>query len=346
MVSARALSIIRDAIASEKLPLHLFIVFPKIGVNEIDKLKDRAVYKGSRLSIDRLDNDVFRFFVKLKKRSTRGYIITYNSFWIFLTYGQESETKPVTSILLKKLYPLIYYQYIPVGEFLTLIEDLSKVFKLVVKEYLLRRKIIEKGERKRRLFREVIRSWTEQRFSRKTFEEIMKRESVIIDALRLAISSYEYFADLRVYRNGSITVYKGPPDIYPDIYRLIIEPYIKVALGNIERLRRVRRVFIKKKLDSEIHSLTLLFEDYKLTKDDYRLILDNLSKQFFVSVYHLGNPILHALLTDREEGSSFEIIAYGNKVEILPDFKASAESLQIILDVLTSIHPHNKYIVT
>lgn len=344
MVSVKALSIIRDVIAERRFPIHMFVVFPRINTSEISKLEDRARYKGSYLSVTSSGDDVFKFFVKLKKRQAEGYIITYKSFWIFLTYEQKADTRSVTSILLRKLYPLIYYQYIHVADFLGIIEHLSRVYKITVKEYLVRSKIAqrEKGGRK---FTKVTKSWTEQRFSHDIFSKIMEKEKGIIDALRLAISSYEFFADLRLYRNGSLTLYKGEPNIYPDIYTFIIEPYVKLALGSIEKLSKVKRVFIKDKLDSEVHPLTLIFEDYRLTKDDYELVLNSLSKQFFISVYYLGNPIFHALLTDREEGSSFEIVAYGNKVEIVPDFRASAESLQIVLDVFSSINPHSKYVV-
>jgi len=345
MVSAKALSVIRSIIAEHKFPIHMFVVFPRVNVDEIGKLENRARYKGSYLSVTSSGDDVFKFFVKLKKRQAEGYIITYKSFWIFLTYEQKTDTRSVISILLKKLYPLIYYQYIHVNDFLDIIEYLSRIYRITVKEYLVRSKIVQGREKKGKKFTKVTKSWTEQRFSRDIFSKIMEKEKGIIDALRLTISSYEFFADLRLYRNGSLTLYKGEPDIYPDIYTFIIEPYVKHALGSIEKLSRVKRVFIKDKLDSEIHPLTLIFEGYKLTKDDYELVLNSLSKQFFISVYYLGNPIFHALLTDREEGSSFEIIAYGNKVEIIPDFKASAESLQIVLDVFSSINPHSKYVV-
>jgi len=341
MVSFKALDVIRNVLSDSKYPVHFFIVFPKVSHSfDIRALEDRARYKNALLNVSRIAEDTFSFYAKLRKREIKGFIITYGNFWLFLTHEEKRvDTRAVLLRLVEKLYPIVSYYYIAPLSFLEMFNKLAKSFKLTVKEYLLRKKLL-KHEWKGKKFIEVSKSWTERMFSKELFLEIMSKEEGIIDALRFTFSKLDFFGDMRVYRNGLITLYKGYPDIYPDIYRYIIEEFVKTALESAGKLSRVKRVFDKKKLDNIVHPLTLIYDKYTFTKDDYSLLLSSLTRRFLVSVYHLGNPLLHVMLTDKDDGSSFEIIAYKNKATIIPDFKASVSSLQQILDILGGINPH------
>ena len=301
-------------ILSYKLPIHIQLYYrdPKYSPEAEKKLIQRAKIFGKTLEIEKLEDDRLKFTYTLKKYSIKGEIFKYHEVWIAITEPSKEASRTIDSFT-RTSYPILIPLRLSAHAFGKLLKPLEPHSK--TKELLYRKKGTSKKWKKglERLF----------------VHKVLFTEDGILQAIRIRLETQMSWMDLRIARNGRITIYNAAQDIYPELSNYILEPYIKLAYQTINDLTKVK-IEIKEGKEPKPNPKVLTFKN-KFTPEDYDALIKN-------TVYK-GNPWLHVEITDKNDGTNYQLIIDKNKATIIPGYKTAPSSLQIIIETLQDINP-------
>ena len=321
--------LIDSLVFAGRYPIHLFLVMPSYdGDRLVEGLKVRARLKRFDFRVVRSYDSGFEFEVRFVKRRRVGRFYIGRGLWIGVLWG--GGTFEIFSAALGHFYPLLVRPMLPVEGLFKVLDGVSERFDTYLLQYLVRR----------RLGREVLKVWTRRVYG-EVKEQIvgkMLAERFVVDAVRFKLVGREepVEIDLRLDRFGALTIYRMAPGLYPQLERHIILPYLEVYFSY---LRKAETVTAR---DGEVTSVVVEFGGYRLTEEDMELLKTLLKRDFYISVYHGGNPWLHVNLIDKEDGSNYQLVITEDGGLIVPGPKSSPASLSRIIDKLYTFTPQLK----
>ena len=180
----------------EASALHFFVVIPDKSIKP-DNLLEHAKHRGLIYEINKKSEDLFSFLVGVRKGDEGGYIISHNSYWIFITDTIGSKIKS----FINNFFPILKLSYVNSHKMLSLLEEGSNEYDKVL---FTEGTFCKEGE--------TFRNWKKKQFnfSVKSLNDISKREKAKWTGI--SISCYyndELYLKFRIYDRGHLTLYKG-----------------------------------------------------------------------------------------------------------------------------------------
>jgi len=312
-------------------PLHIFVLFPRIGIDSLPDLASRAE---AGLHLEPLSENVYEIVLSLRKRYAQGFVVTYPHIWNLFIRPVESSVAAaqVTDTWLRKVYPILSKAYVESEQLLDILDSLKSTnpdYRVEVRGYLLK------------TFREpeTSRTWPrDQPYIRRILERSMESR-YLLDAIRFGFHAGEAFFETRISRNGHLVYYSGGKQGFSDLSRLILQPLSKIALENRKRFSGRERKIVG---DEVVISPVMMKPENPLTERDLVGIKLALCESYTTSVIHGGNPWLLVSVIDRGDGSYFDIYGYEDEVVIVPFNRASPESLTKLYGLIRELVPSAK----
>jgi hypothetical protein len=321
-----------DAFHSSKAarPLHVFSVFPRIGVEEIPSTARKA---GVSATIEKIGEEVYKLGMTSarKRQHAHGYLIDHGKYWNILVKTIESPIVAgnVAKRWLKRMYPVISRSYIKPQDLLSIMDELVKIEKsrLEMKGFILRA-----HDRP-----ETTKKWPRGKpYSRKEIERVIKSENQLLEGISFTFQVEETYFSIRIQANGHSVFYEGGQYCFSNFQRLVLSRYNEVAMKNHKFFsNRERRVIDGKANISKI----VLDPIKKMTKPDFESLSSHLSINYSTIVLHSGNPWLMLDVIDREDGSVFDIYGHSSEIQIIPFNRASPESLMKLVHNIYELFP-------
>jgi len=316
-------SYLNDVHKKTNISTHLFIALNEreVSTNEIEKF---AKNRGLICELKKKSDDLYFFTAGARTNYEVGYLITKKDFWIFITEEEGYNTKR----FIKNLHPILKLTYVGSDEILTLIQDSYKKFELI---NLVEGTLCSKGE--------TFRNWKKEpiKFSIPSLNKMSAREDAKWSSLTLlCYKEKEGELKLRISEQGHLALYRGQ---FTDFYDIFILPYISEGL-------KIKNKFLNKERkvkEGEIE-LNPIFMEVKedLSMRDIGILKKALLNNYVGAVVHAGNPILMMQVTDRIDGSSFDIYASKRKIEVVPLAKSSSASLTSVFSLISDMLPSTK----
>lgn len=311
-------------------PLHIFTVFPRVGIESIAKFAKKA---GAGAVVERKDETLYSLkIVSARKRQTAyGYLIDHGKYWHILIKTIESPTVAgnVAKLWLKRLYPVVCRAYVQSDDLLNIMDDLAKTeeSKLGLRGYILRAHDAP----------ETMKKWPRDKpYSRLDISNVIQRENKLLDAIEFVFQVKTTSFNVRMENKGHFVFYEGSANCFSSFYRLVLSRFDEIALVNHRFFsNKQRQVFNG---EAKIHKISLN-PSRNLNKSDLQNLSLHLSMNYSTAVLHSGNPWLSMNIIDRGDGSSFDLYGYSSEIQVIPFNKASPESLMRLIYNISEIFP-------
>ncbi len=259
----------------------------------------------------------------VRKKQIGGYIIKLREFWLLLTFEDSQKAKQSVKSFMGHMSSMISLGYFPSANLLNFIDKLRENYRITLHESFIRTE------------EETIRKWKKkhQTLDNALIEKMRNAEGKwIAITFKAHIDGFEKF-HARIYEDGNITFYSGD---FQDFYSTVLLPYgvvcrdISIKLSNRER----------KSWNNEIllYPISLKLKRY-LDKNDLDSLSNKLLKLYSGGVFFMGNPLLMMTIIDNNNGSSFDLYAKNDSIEIVPLSKSSSGSLSNLLQSITDMFP-------
>jgi hypothetical protein len=288
-----------------------------------------TIASGRKIScaVEFLTEDIFKFRIGLRKRSAKGFLVNYDSYWCgFLIPNQRDNTATeVASRWMQDMFPIITPSYVTSRQMLDLVENLSLVEKssTVLLDYVARS--AKEGETTKR--------WKSGKFSKERVMKQARNDDSLVDALRIDFSTPNFSSKFKLNRRGLLTIYEGS---FSEVHRLLISGLVLKARANLTKMANRKRVF----QDGETMVDPLRIKpEVDLTNADMKQLEDALSEHYMTAVLYGGNPWLLISLLDKSDGSALDLQAYHDEIIITPVTRVSAASLTRLYSVLEEVLP-------
>ena len=299
---------------------HVFIVSIEKPVlpNQIEEF---AKYNGLISEFRKKSDDLYLFTVGARTNYDEGYLITKKDFWVFIT----DEDGYNIQRFVRNLHPLLKLIFVDSDSILRLVQEANDKFKLI---NLVEGTLCSKGE--------TFRNWKKEpiKFSIPSLHKMANNKDAKWSGITLlCYKEGEAELKLRINEQGHLALYRGQ---FTDLYEIFILPYISEGL-------RIKTNFVnreRKVCDGEI-KLNPIFMNIKeeLSIIDIGILKKALLKNYLGAVMHAGNPILMMQITDKSDGSSFDIYASKRKIEVVPLTKSSSASLTGVFSLISDMLP-------
>ncbi len=316
--------------SKEARPLHIFSVFPKVDSEDIPNVARKA---GVLATLQRIGRKVYRLEMVSARRRQRayGYLVDHEKVWNIFIQTIESPTVAgnVAELWLKRMYPAICRSYIKSSDLLTIMDDLSTIegSKLEMRSCIIRAHDSP----------ETIKRWPRDKpYSRREIEQIIKRETKLLEAINFIFHVAQTHFHVRIQTNGHFVFYEGGRYCFSNFQRLVLSKFNETALMNHEFFsNRERRI-----VDGKVKISRIVLDPQKtLSKSDFETLSSHLSMTYSTAILHSGNPWLLLNIIDRGDGSSFDIHGYSSEIQIVPFNRASPESLMRLIYALYELFP-------
>lgn len=285
----------------------------------------RARVRGGNVELEELGPNFFELRLGPRESRTVGHVVNLDGQWAFFSVGATSELKNRVSGLARNAYPLLQLAYLPSGSLLRLLDKTRSRYKsLIVTEGT----ICTEGQ--------TFRNWKRApvEYSSSALLSMAARE----DGKWTSISFKGLAEDgevfnCRVYERGHLTIYSG--SFYP-FYSDVLLPYFSQALRHQQSFKG------RERKDSEkgptLHPIVFEFKS-PFGKHEMAILESNLVAGYAAAVMHPGNPLLMVQVSDRQDGSSFDVYAFKNRLEIVPHQRATPTSLTELVACVTDLLP-------
>ena len=284
-----------------------------------------AQRRGVRAVLTRKSGDLFQLGIRVRTSYQTGYLVQMGQSWVFLSDGETSRLNSTIRAFARSTFPLLVRAFLPSSRILRLIERLKvKYDRVLVSEGT----IYTKGQ--------TSRVWKEGlvEFSAREMDRVARRDDGKWTniSFRCVGAGTEAFS-CRVYEHGHLTLYSGR---FPLFYSDVVLPYFGDASEIENGLRE------KERRDTAegvvLNPVTVQFAK-DISDLDMELLKDRILREYVAAVTHPGNPLLMIQLSDRLDGSAYDLYAYGQKVEIVPQQRASAQSLLELVSTISDVLP-------
>lgn len=319
------LSYISDAYNNRNVSsLHCFVLIPRPDFS-IDELTKAAYNRGLKCRLTKKTDDFYIIGIGIKTREQIGILINFGYCWLFFSDGSTQNVKGVVESFVKNLFPLISLSHLPSKKMLELIDGIKKKYeKIEVNEGTL----CKKGE--------TLRNWKKEPipFSIKVLQKEAKIEKAKWTGLSLTyfMDGFEYIK-ARIYEKGLITFYYGN---FSDFYENVILVYANKSLEFCDYFKNKER----KQIDGEIIINPVKYQFKKeIPVPELNIIKDKILAKYVGGVTSFGNPLLMMQFTDSTDGSSYDLYAYKDIIEIVPLNKASSASFTQLTSLISDNLP-------
>jgi len=183
---------------------------------------------------------------------------------------------------------------------------------------------------------ESFRNWKKKPidFSKADLINYSQKQNSRWTALAISVRvGEENYLRLRISDKGEVTLYRGS---FEKFYNYFILNFIRKSIifkrfmSNRERRVDDGRVVVR--------PIQVGFKK-ELNMGDIKIIKESLMKKYSSAVIHAGNPILMMQVTDKKDGSSFDIFASGKRLKITPLLKSSPISLTELFHNISNTLP-------
>lgn len=278
-------------------------------------------------SADFLTEDIFSFKIGLRKRSAKGFLVNYDSYWCgFLIPNERDNTaSEVASRWMQDMFPIVTPAYVTSRQMLDLVQDLKIVEKseITLLDYVARS--AKEGETTKR--------WKSGEFSKERVTKQAKNDDSLVDAMRIDFSSPNFTSKFKINRRGLLTIYEGS---YSEIHRLLISKLVVEAMANLSSMADKKRIMQN---GETIVDALRIKPEIDLTNADMKLLKEALSEHYMTAVLYGGNPWLLISLLDKSDGSALDLQAYHDEIIITPVTRVSSASLTRLYSVLEEVLP-------
>lgn len=318
-------SYLNDAYKNREIPsLHCFVLIPRPDFN-IDELTKASYNRGLKCRITKKMDDFYSIGIGIKTREQIGILIDFNYCWLFFSDGPTQDVKGVVESFVKQLFPLISLSNLPSKSMLDFINDIKQNYdKIWVTEGTL----CKKGE--------TIRNWKKDPliFSVRELHKEAKIEKAKWSGLSLKIFLGEKeHIKVRIYEKGLITFYHGN---FSDFYENILLTFANKSLEFSNFLKNKER----KRYDDNIIINPVKYQFKKeILISELDIIKEKILSKYVGGVTSYGNPLLMMQFTDSTDGSSYDLYAYDDTIEIVPLNKASSASFTNLFSIITDNLP-------
>ncbi len=319
--------------------VHIFLAFPhkRIGnnVKTFHELLESALEKGDRFNYLQIAEETYEVKLRGYVREISGYLIPYETHWRFFLpkrTGQQENIRSIASSFLYNSYPLLARARIKTPQLLSLIDQLTEnAAKVLIREFTL-----FSYARK-----ETTRKWGRKEYSRKEMQELLNREKAGLKALLFDyLSEGKVLFEVRIRRDGSITVYGGSQECLFEVIRLLIDSYLKIAYQNMIGFSNKERKIIREEV--QIFPITYKIRDFQLSSDNIRTFVNFLKSNFWIMSKFGENPWAWLAITDKKDRSTYDIFIYEDEIKIIPFLRATPMSLSLLDEIITTTFPQAK----
>jgi len=312
-------------------PLHIFTAFSKISP---ENLSIKASERGMDAQIKTLDENLYQILVTLQRRSAKGYLVTYDEFWIFFFEPTESSTitGEVASTWIENFYPLLSMPFVESEQLIGLLEELNdlgnknKQENVRIIDYVL----IREGEKG------TTKTWQKKTFSKKELLNTQKANDKRLEAIRFEFRVENTYFKAKISRNCHFIYYTGGSTGFSDLHRLVITSLIQIAQEEQKLFSGKERKVIG---DEVIINPLAFVLDKPLSNLDLKELQVHLRRNFSGAVIHSSNPVLFISLIDRGDGSSFDVNVFENEIRVIPFNKATPESFTRLYKLISNLFP-------
>lgn len=315
-------SYLSDEFVSMEKPFNIFVILPDRGVT-INSVENIASRKGIYFEIKEKGEEIYAIELGVRKKQLYGHIIKLREFWLFLTFEDSQKARQSMKAFLRRMSSVISLGYVPSTRLIDFINGLRKTYDISLHESFIRTE------------EETVRRWKKihQIVDEALIGEMRHAEGKwIAITFKAHANGFEKF-HARIYEDGNITFYSGD---FKDFYSTALLPYgvvckdISGKLSNRERRRWNNDILL--------HPISLKLSRH-LSKYDLETLSSKLLKMYSGGALFMGNPLLMMTLIDNDNGSSFDLYASDDKIEIVPLAKSSVASLSNLLQSITNIFP-------
>lgn len=269
--------------------------------------------------------DLYFFTIGARVKFDVGYLIAKKDYWIFITDSDGRSTQR----FIRNLHPILKLLYVNSDNILNLIQDNSKKFEYV---NFVEGTLCSKGE--------TFRNWKKEpiKFSIRSLKKMSEKDKAKWTGLTLVCNfNEENGLKFRINEQGNLALYKGQ---FTDFYDTFVLPYISEGI-------RIKNNFSNKERkvrDGEV-ALSPLFLDVReeLSMKDIGILKKAFLNNYMGAVVHAGNPVLMMQITDKSDGSSFDVYASRRKIEVVPLVKSSSASLISVFSLISDMLPYTKF---
>jgi hypothetical protein len=322
-------------------PLHIFLVYPH---TTIEELPQDALFRERSITITNLGENVYDIKLRNRKRAALGWLVTTKEVWIFYIMSEESSSivGSVAEDWIRGMSPFLSPLRIPPSDLYDILDDLQKRAKghLVLVDFLARfYKIGGRRDRENQKDWASHKGWPGEEYSRIVLEERLEGSLSTLHSVKIDFPNDKTSFSGRISRNGHLTYYTGNKEQgLSNFYLLVVEAYIQKALRYRNTLQNKGIKILREK--------NLIFPQVFNSKNplgvkDFEKMIDAATTEpdYLVSVIHKGNPWMCLTIVDRNDGNTCEIFGFENRIEVVPQIKATPEGLARIEDMIYEVFP-------
>lgn len=310
-----------------KPPLNAFVVFPtkERSPEDISKIARKRKLK---FRIQKTGKNLYFVKVGVRKRLVPFQLIANKSWWLFLGDGKSRILRDVLigSFIGNHLSWALEPAYIDTVQFANLFDGLALQFDRVsVTDCRYYQPGVTKMEFRRKGFQLPYYSGL--------LRQLEDDTNGTLSAAKIEFSSPESLTNkARIQTQSQLTFYNG---YFTDFYQSIVLPYAEEAQNTRNRFsNKERRIETKGMV---IHPTTIEYSK-GFTTEEIEKLQEVLVREYSTSIVYY-NPVMIAHITDRLDGSCFDIYLEEKKVQVVPMTRATSGSYTQLFSLLAKYSP-------
>lgn len=321
-------SYLGEAYRREKLPpLHVFTLLLAEDLT-LDEAFEHARRRGLRANIEARSGDLFLVGLGVRTSYETGYLVPIDDSWIFVSDAATGKLTSTVQAFARVLSPVVELAYVPSEMVLGVISRSCKNYDSVL---VTEGTIGTEDETFRNWKREPV-GFTPQRMEQMARREEGKWTGISLKGIRQGQDAVR----CRLHERGHLTFYGGD---FGRFYSDFLLPYLAEFLQVRNRLAKKGRR--QSHGEVTLNPVTLNFRD-KLSLLMMQQLTTRLVSRYTAAVTHPGNPLLVMHLSDRNDGSLYDLYAYDRKVDIVPLAEGRPGSLGELISVVSDVLPSGK----
>lgn len=291
----------------------------------LDEAFERARKRGLQVGVGHRGTDVVQVGLGVRTSYETGYLVPIEDSWLFVSDGETAKLSSTLQAFTRNLAPIIRLAYVPSHKMLRLIEGTKPRYDTIL---VTEGTIWTLGQ--------TFRNWKKQSlpFSAKVLEQRARKDEGKWTGLSFkCMVKDDEVLNCRVYERGHLTLYRGD---FPKFYSDILIRYLAESLGELKSLEGHERTYSK----GQVKLFPVTFSVPKrITPADMDFLKGKIVNRYIASVTHPGNPMLMLQLCDQDDGSTYDLYVFSDKVQIVPLQRASPTSLSDLLSIVSDIFP-------
>ncbi len=289
---------------------------------------DLARDHGIDISLARKGQDLYLLQVGVRSSYETGYVMSIDGSWLFLTDGHTAKLNSTIGAFARTTSHALRFAYLPSSLLLRWIEKIQRRYDRV--------SVIEGTIR---TMEQTSRKWKKAPIDfsvPKMEKEARKDDGKWTSVSFRCESDGKEIINCRAYESGHLTLYTGR---FNEFYQDVVLTFLAGASDLGAKLGGKQRK--ESKAGPVLHPLGFRLQK-PITLDEMQLVKASIIRTYAAAVTHPGNPMLTMQLSDKEDGSVFDLYAYGDKVEIVPLHKATPAALTDLIALVSDVLPTGK----